>query len=68
MLKRLGEAILSSVDRKKIEDFLRLRGFKRRALADYRTFLSTYIKPLGIQRPLLEGEYVVVAEPVNPGR
>lgn len=68
LLERIGEAIRSSIDRKRLDDFLRHRGFKRRAVGDHKTFRTTYLDPLGIQRPLLEGEFVVVAEPTHPGR
>lgn len=68
LLERMGEGIRSSVERKRLDDFLRHRGFKRRAVGDHKTFRNTYLNPLGIQRPLLEGEFVVVAEPTHPGR
>jgi methyltransferase (TIGR00027 family) len=61
---RLGEPVLSSQNRRTLDDFLRRHGFRRRELADHRTLKSRYLDPIALDRPLLEGEFVVAAERV----
>ncbi len=64
ILERVGEPYRFSLSRKNLEGFLSKRRFKVRNVADHRTLRSTYLDPLGVKRPLIEGELVVVAEAV----
>ena len=64
MTERLGEPIRSSIERKRLDGFLRKHGFKSRAVADHNSLKSAYLKPLKIDRSLIEGELIVVAQAV----
>ena len=63
-LERVGEPFRSSQDRKKLDGFLRKHGFKRRAVADHQTLRTSYLLPAGMDRPLVRGEVIVVAQAV----
>ena len=62
--ERIGEPIRSSLERKRLEGYLRKHGFKSRAIADHNTLRSAYLKPLQIDSALIEGELIVVAQAV----
>lgn len=62
MCERLGEPIRSSIERKRIDGYLRKHGFRQRALADHRTLRAAYLDPLGIDRKVVEGELLVLAQ------
>jgi O-methyltransferase involved in polyketide biosynthesis len=62
ILERVGEPIRSTQERKKLDGYLRKHGFRLRSLADHRTLRERYLEPLGIDRPLIHGELIVLAE------
>jgi methyltransferase (TIGR00027 family) len=64
ILERVGEPYRFSLGRKNLESFFQKRRFKLLTVADHRTLRSTYLEPLSIKRPLMEGELIVVAEAV----
>jgi len=62
LLEQSGEPMHSFIERKRLDGFLRKHGFKRRSLIDHQTLATTYLKPRGLDLPLIEGELILLAQ------
>ena len=57
----MGEPMRSAIRREDLDHLLRGYGFRKEALADHATLKERYLPPLGIERPVIEGELIITA-------
>lgn len=57
----MGEPLRSAVRREDLGPMLEGFGYELRALADHETLRKQYLEPLGMDRPVIEGELIVTA-------
>lgn len=63
-LARMGEPFQWTLDRKRLDGFLRGHGFKRVAVADHRTLRTRYVGSGALRDAPAQGEVIVVAQAV----
>lgn len=65
ILERMGEPVRSTIERKRLDGFLRKHGFRSRSVTDHRALRATYLAPAGLDLPLMEGELILLAETIR---
>jgi methyltransferase (TIGR00027 family) len=59
MAAQVGEPFRSSYERRRIDGLLKKHGFRLREIADGTTLTAKYLKPAGLDRPVMPGELIV---------